>query len=999
MQTPLRRRLLASTILIGASLIATPAFAQESGATSEGDPREKGTIIVTGSLIASPTTTAVAPIQVINDVQIDQSGVSNIQDLLVENPVFGTPGLTRTNSAFLTSGTGAATVNLRNLGSDRTLVLINGRRVVAGLPGSATVDLNVIPQQFLQRIDILTGGASSLYGSDAVAGVVNFIYKESFDGIEANAQYNVTERGDAREYQANLIAGSNFGEDRGNIMVHFGYNWQGGLLSRQRSNTYTDDSDLFALTEDPADFGVSSQPFFSGFAPQGRFNSGGCNFTYGPTGQLERGFSANGGTIGNAAADACGVARGTALPARGFNRQYFRTISVPVERYLFAARATYDVTDNVRFVGEATYNNTSSSREIEPFPLDSANIISGGLIPIESRVPVVGSPGSFTIVRNPLVPDAIFNAAVDGDGDGLKDISFARRISEFGTRNGSTNRDFYRVVLGLDGRVFGDKFRWDLSYNYGRMSESQISNGQVNVLNFRQALAAIPGPSGPICADPVARSQNCVPINVFGAGSISKAAVNYIAADQNYQTSITQQVVQANLSGTLIDLPAGPLGIAIGTEYRKESSSENNDALTNAGLNGGNALPDTSGSFNVKEFYGEVNVPLLAEKPFFYQLTLRAAGRLSDYSTVGNVSTYSVGGDWAPIPDIRFSGTYSRSVRAPNIGELFTGPSQTFPTGLTDPCTGVTATSTGAISVNCRAAPGVLANIAANGNFALTQPDRQGISGFNSGNPNLNEETSKSYTASVTINPQSINALKNLVLRVDYFNIKINNSIVSPPRQFILDQCYRQGNPTFCQFVVRRPTATGNNSAGSIEFINVGSVNGGAVGTEGIDVSLSNKFDLSGLGIGGSLNVRAAYSHLLEGYVVPLPGAARDPYAGELGAARDRFTATVAYASDRFSINFTGVYIGRSSLDDQFLSGYDLAPGAIKVPAEFYLDTQASFRVDRHFEFYAGVDNLLGNEAPNILSNVTGNVTGTDTAADVYDVFGRRFYAGVRFRY
>ena len=962
------------------------ASAQQEAAAAAGQATDTGegdAIIVTGSRIASPTITSVSPVQVVSDVQIDQAGVTNIQELLLENPAFGTPGLSRTNSAFLTSGTGVATVDLRDLGSDRTLVLINGRRVVAGLPGSATVDLNVIPTQFIQRIDVLTGGASSLYGSDAVAGVVNFIYKDNFQGIDANAQYNITERGDDRRYQANLTVGGNLGDDRGNIMVHLGYSKEGGLLSRERRNTRQDDADTFAfITGDPADFGVPTQPFNSSFAPQGRFIAGGTTFTFDPNNNLVTGFSSN-GTATRA--------------ANGFNRQFFRTIAVPVERYLFAARAHYDISDAIRFFSEATYNNTSSSREIEPFPLESggANGIfpANGLVPLETLVNGVR-------VRNPFVPDAIFNAATDGDGDGNRDFAFARRLSEFGTRNGSTNRDFYRFVAGLQGDLFNKKFNWDLSYNYGRTSESQQSNGQVNVLNFRNALTAIPGPTGPICADANARAQRCVPINIFGFNSISPEATNYIAADQTFQTRITQQVVQGNLSGSLFDLPAGPLGIAVGAEYRKETSVENNDALTNAGLNAGNALPDTSGEFDVKEAYGEINIPILADVPFFKQLNLRGAARISDYSTVGNVYSYSGGVEWTPVESVRFSGTYARSVRAPNIGELFTGPSQTFPSGIQDPCVGVGATGGGTVGDRCRADVGVRANIAANGVFTLSQPDLQGISGFNSGNPDLNEEKSDSYTASVTINPRSIDFLRNLVLRVDYYNIDIKDAIIAPGRQFILDQCYRQNNPTYCAFITRRQTATAINSAGSLDLINAGSVNGGALSTEGLDVTLTNRFPLNGmLGLGGAIQARVAYSHMFEGEVVTLPGADPDPYAGEVGTAKDRFTASLGYSGDRVNVNFTGTYIGRSSLDDQFLASYDLEPGAIKIPAQFYLDSQISFKAADQYEFYLGVDNLLDNKAPNILTGVSGNVTGTDTAADVYDVFGRRYYAGVRFRF
>lgn len=989
--------------LLTATCLSTAAAAQnlpaqqpDAQANADGsDATETETIIVTGSRIARPDLDAPSPVQVIGAPQIAQSGANNIQELLLENPAIGTPALSRTNSAFLTSGTGVATVDLRDLGSDRTLVLINGRRVVAGLPGTATVDLNVIPTQFLERVDILTGGASSIYGSDAVAGVVNFIYKENFEGILANGQYGVTSRGDDPRYQASLTLGDNLG-DRGNFMLHVGYSNEGGLKSSQRRNTQLDDISEFAFTGNPADFGVAREPFLSGFAPQGRFAAGGSDFTYDAAGNLRPCFSGNGGP----APAGCGLPDGALIGPDGFNRQAFRTIAVPVERYLFAARGKYEVVDGVRAVLEGTYANTSSSREIEPFALGSEDIFpaSGGLVPIETLVN--GAP-----VLNPLVPGAIAAAAVDEDGDGLRDISFARRMNEFGSRSGNTSRDFFRFVVGLEGE-FGldDRFRWDLSYVYGRTSESQRSSGQVNVLNFASALAGIPdvgdvnnngSTSDVVCASPTARAQGCVPINIFGAGAISPEAVQYIQAPQSFDTLIQQSVVNGNVSGDLIELPGGPLAVAIGFEHRRERSRENNDALTNAGLNAGNAIPDTEGRFDVTELYGEIRIPILSDRPFFHELSVQASGRISDYSTVGNVTSYAGGVEWAPIPDIRLRGTYARAVRAPNIGELFTGPSQTFPSGLQDPCTGIGPSGGGALGDACRAAPGVGANIAANGVFTLNQGDIQGISGFNSGNVDLREETSDSWTAGAVIQPRSIEWLSRFTLTVDYFNISIKDAIVAPPRQFILDQCYNGGDQSFCQLITRRVGPTATNSAGSLEFIDAPLVNGGRLKVEGIDVNAAFRQPV-GWGEEGSILARVAYTHYFDGYVIPVPGADKDPFVGEIGSAADRFTANLGYSSKAFDLVFTGTYIGKSAEDDQFLAAYDLEPGDVTVPAQFYLDVQAAYRTGERFEFYAGIDNLLDQAAPNILSGTTFNTTGTDTAADVYDPFGRRFYVGAR---
>ncbi|MEP0393042.1 MAG: TonB-dependent receptor [Erythrobacter sp.] len=989
----------AAPLALGLALAASPAFAQDAE-TSTDDGAEQGeAIIVTGSRIASATVTSAAPLQVVDSQAIADSGITNIQELLLENPAFGTPALSRTNSAFLTSGTGVATVDLRDLGSDRTLVLINGRRVVAGLPGSSTVDLNMIPTQFVERVDVLTGGASALYGSDAVAGVVNFVYRQDFEGIEANAQYGITEEGDDNRYQANVTAGVNSGDGRGNILVHFGYSNEEGLLSRERENTFTDDFDLFRLTGDPADFGTSSAPFFSSGPPQGRFDVNGSatsadDFTFDPaTGVLRPCFSANGGTC-----NAPGTAfDGQAIGPDGFNRQFFRTLAVPVERYLFSTAGRYEFVDGVDFFFEGTYSKTSSSREIEPFFLSSGDIFQS-----DGRVPIEDANGNI----NPLVPADIVAASQDNNGDGLRDFSFIRRIVEFGPREGSTDRDTFRFVVGFNGSLFDDQFTWDLSYNYGTTTENQRSSGQINTVNARLALNAITdtmdldgdgSTTDAICADADARADGCVPFNVFGVGSITPEQLAYLNAEGSFQTDITQQVVQGNISGSLFDLPAGPVGIAGGFEYRRETSEEDLDALTNAGLNAGNAIGDTEGQFDVIEGYVEVRVPILADTPFFELLEVGGSVRVADYSTVGTVTSYSGTGTWQPVEDIRFRGTYSRSVRAPNVGELFSAQSQTFPSGLTDPCTGIGATGGGATGDNCRADAGVAANIAANGIFTLTQPDIQGISGFNGGNPNLFEETADTFTVGAVITPRSINALRNLTITADYYDIEITDVIASSPRQFTLDQCFGEGNQAFCDLVIRRQVGDGQNSAGSIEFINAFSSNGAVLETRGLDITASYRTGLDGLGMeDATLSARVSYNHIFQYDFQPSTTAPADPADGEIGTSDNRFTANVAFDKGPLRWSWTGTYIGSASEDDQFCAAFDLDPGCFTQGAEFYLDTQINWSINDTFDVYLGADNVFDNDAPNLLSGTTFNVTGTDTAADVYDIFGRRYYAGVR---
>ena len=1003
--------LLATTVIAGMA-IAAPAYAQGTGnvAPAQAKPQTAAavkddgeTIIVTGSRIANRSAISPSPLQIVDSKQIRDSGVVNIQDVLLQNPVFGTPGISRTNSSFATQSAGVATVDLRNLGSDRTLTLVNGRRFVSGVPGSAAVDLNVIPTQFLERVDVLTGGASAVYGSDAVAGVVNFIYKSHFNGIQADAQAGVSEHGDGSDQQVNLLVGKNFADNRGNVMLFGGYSKQGTVLKRDRSteqgsSALDSTSKGLRITGDAADLFIRQAPFLSSFVPAGRYFTDNLAFTYGPDGALRTCFKRNTG--------GCVNGDGSVSGPDGFNRSAFRYLAVPVERYVAAGRANFEIAPAFNLFAEGNYARTQVSTVIEPFPAASDDINPGtaGQIAIESRVNGV-------LYRNPYVPDAIFNDASDTNGDGLRDIFFTKRLSDLGGRTSTAKRDLYRVAGGVNGKFGGhEQFNYEVFGVYGQTKEHQTGGGQFNGPNFIQALNAIRdvndingngNTTEIICADAAARAAGCIPANPFGLNSLAPA-VSYIAAPTTLTTKVTQTVVGANVNGQLFSLfGADPIGFSLGGEYRKETSSNVFDLLTQQGLNGNNKLPSTFGKFHVWEAFAEAIVPLFHDRPFFYDLSVRGAVRRSHYSTVGNTTSYNFGGEWAPVRDVRFRAMTARSVRAPNVNELFSPLQQDFPSGLTDPCDGVTATSTGTIATNCRASVGVNANIATNGSFTVSQADAQGITSFAGGNLNLKAERGDSFTAGVVITPKSIAPLRNLTVTVDYFNIRIKGAIVTLPLQFILDQCYGQSNATYCAFIKRRPAALGNNNAGSLDEVNSGSGNAGGIKTSGIDATIAGRWNVAG----GQFNAKLAYTHLLSGFLVPLPGADRDYFAGEIGAAKDRFTATTGWDGKVFGINLTGTYVGASYIDDQLAKSFTDAQDnpiprhdkVFRVHPEFYLDGQMRFTVAPKFEFYLGANNLLDNKPP-YLADI-GASAGQDTDAGTYDALGRRYYAGVRVKF
>lgn len=933
-------------------------------------------VMVTGSRIASPNAESPSPLQVLTAADIAASGVTNIQELLQKNPTMSTPTISRTNSNFQTSSVGVSTVDLRNLGTSRTLVLVNGRRFVAGIPGETAVDLNSIPTDFIERVELLTGGASATYGSDAVAGVVNIILKKNFNGLIADATYGKSDKGDDLKKKFSLTFGTSSADGGSNIMGHFGYTKQGAVMSKDRDASAIDQT----WSGNTDNFFEAQRPFYSSFAPQGRFFPDSGSFTYDRSGNVIP-WNTN-GTNGQA--------------ATGFNRSEFRSIAVPTDRYLFALNGNLALNEKHSAFFEGTYASTRVSSRIEPFPLGAENIYpaTGGQVPAEFNVNGV-------MMRNPIVPQYLWDRISDTDGDGARDYYFTRRLSEVGARTSRADRDTFRLVTGLKGSfTAGTEWNYEAFVGYGQTKESQTSTGQVNVLNFRNALEAIPdvndvnnngSTTDAICRDANARAQGCVPINVFGFNSISPDALKYVTAPGSLNTAVTQKIAGASINGEYFDLPAGKIGWAAGFEYRAEESRSEADPLTQAGLNAGNALPPTYGKFNVKELFAEVRAPLLKDKPFAKDLAFLGAFRRGDYSTVGYTSSWNAGLEWSPLRDVKFRGTRALSTRAPNINELFQPPQQTFPADIVDPCEGVTASSQGARDTACRAAPGVMANINANGAFTLSQADKQGISGYDRGNPNLHEEKGRSTTVGIVWTPMSIPMLSKFTFTLDYFDIKISDAIVSIPRQFALQNCYG-GDGTFCNVITRRPAAVGANNAGSLQYIDSSSNNSGGKATEGVDVT-GSWADRVGP---GRLAARVAWTWLRDGYDIPLPGADKDYWAGEVGSAKNRGVLNLAYKWGPWAFSGTTTYIGPSALDDQFLAQYDLPRNAVKVGSVTYQDFQVSYTLAKRYELYVGLDNAFDKKPPPIITGLPSDSTGTETDAGTYDPIGRRWYLGLR---
>jgi len=972
-----------------AAITSRASTADEAGSDTQGQ-----TIVVTGSRLKSPTLTSPSPLQVIDQQSIKHEAFINVIDAIQQNPAFGNPGNSRTQSNGSRTGTGISSIGLRNGGPNLTLVLVEGRRVVPGLPGSSAVDVGFIPTGFVDHIEILTGGASAVYGSDAVAGVVNFIYKKNYSGIQANAQYGISQRGDDGEKQADITIGHNFADGKGNAMFYFGWSKQDVVFNSARWFSASGLSSLGTQERSSAHTDANLQAAKDLFVPYANFG------TVGPAGQ----FTAGGK---NFTVNDDGTGRPIDKTLDAYNGAPYAALASPLERFNFATRAHYDFSDRLSLYVEGNYGRTKT----EAFSGPLALVTSGGLgvfrstkgfYDIESYIPQ--ADGSTIKVRNPLVPDAIYDAATDTDGDGLKDISVSRRMNEYGHFHSVTHRNQFQFTVGAQGDL-GHSWKYDAFYSYGETNANQVTYGLYNQDNMANALDVVPdindvnhngSTTDPICASAEARAQGCVPADIYGANKMSAAAVAYTQAKALRNARQSLENAGVNITGSLFRLPYGPVQVAIGAEYRREASSELFDPLANAGRNGYAQQTDTAGSFNVKEAYGELQVPLLAHLPFAENLTVRGALRASDYSSLSKTFlAYSGAVEWAPIRDLRFRGTYSHATRAPNISELYR-PAQTTIDNVVDPCKGVTTSTPGAAAARCRADPTILANMNAHGGvFTLNSQDQSGVTTFTAPNPNLREQTASTWTVGAVLNPVSIHALRNFTLAVDYYKLNIDNGIGGESVTAAADLCYNQGQEFYCNNIQRRTSDTGVYSTGSIEFYSSQLANNDSQRLdEGIDVSLSYLTRVAD----GDLNFSLSYSHLLRAFTRDTATSAPRNRKAELGTLSDPATASLSWDNDQFGFTITGQYISPSFADQPTRAGFVLADGTpvpkdyFRVPPYVYTDIQLRAKIANTYQLFFGVKNLTDTQPP--IGGYIGSA-GFGTGY-VYDPFGRRFYAGVR---
>lgn len=969
--------LLASTVLAG--LACSQAVAQDENL------EDVDTVVVTGTRLDITPEQSPTPLAVLSEDYIALTGETNLADVLRELPATGGAIFAATNSGFFTSSNGVNGIDLRNLGANRAVVLVNGRRYVSGVANQNVVDFNTIPTDFVERVEVITGGASAQYGADAVAGVINLITRDSYEGVRFDYQYGTApENNDGQRHRVTATLGDTFSSERGGFILNYTYERQDQISCFDR--------DWCRIDALGAGGGANMlAPIFSSFGPLGRFDVDGD-----PNDSLSAGDDLVVDPV-------TGEVRSFNVATDGFNRSEFRSLQIPIERLLFAANADYALSDNITFFFEGMFSNNEGFSFIEPAAGDQA---------------ITGLP---TVpVDNPFCPAEICDVAI---GNGLTEVPWARRLIEFGPRGNDFTRNTFRFASGFTGTVFDD-IDWELSYVYGRTDDTQTQLATISPSRLRLALEAEPdGNGGFQCQNEFARSVGCVPVNLFGLNSITPEAAAWLESQTFRKAEIEQQVAYFNLNGNFdrwASAPGGSIVWAAGIEYRKEQSSTDLDSAQNIGDSSTNATPDVDGQFDVFEGFFETNIPLVSEQSWTKDLNVSGAVRVSDYSTVGRTTAWNVGLVWAPVDDVRFRAKRAVSVRAPNINELFSPLSQTFPT-IADPCQDVTATSTGQFDDACRAIPEVAAAIARDGSLSYSQEFLQGVTGFNGGNINLREETARSWTAGVVLQPRWI---ENFSIVADYFRINIDDAIQQPPRNVLISQNILTGD--FSDLVVRN---TSGAALGRIQRVDALNANIGGFFSEGLDIGLN--YDLSGdriedwIGTNiGDLSINASYQRLFELFLDT--GDAVDFNTNEVFAPKDQMNANIIWSKGPFRLQYNIKWTGSTVLDDigseiadfpsqtvcdpsctvnlfantPFTQG-PITYDAARIDGYFQHDLQAQWAASEYATLRVGVNNLLNDDPVLFAENTSGNLaTGlpTDGRTQVNQIIGRYIYFGIDLR-
>jgi outer membrane receptor protein involved in Fe transport len=904
------------------------APAEQPSAASSGG----GDIVVTGSRLTRGGFSAPTPVTTLAAEDLARRGLPSIGQAIVELPAFrpsSSPATTQLGSQQI----GAIFADLRGLGPARTLVLVDGRRhVPTTLTGQ--VDLNVIPSILVQRAEVVTGGASAAYGSDAVAGVLNLIMDTRYTGVKGELSYGLSDRGDNAEYKAALAGGTSFADGRGHIIV-------GGEYVKNRGVR-----DAYTRSWGRQEWQQIRNPSWPANGQPNRILAPNAHFTSLAEGGLITSGPLRGTTFlpgGTPTPFQYGELAGTQyqIGGSGYGETFLKGIylSVPVTHYSAFGHAEFEVSDALTLFGEASYSK-SVGYSNGPQPRDQ---------------------GTITIRRDNAYLPAETAAAMDRAG--VTSFALGRLSTDLGFPPARSSTPALRAVGGVKGEL-GAGWSYDGYYQYGRVNYSSTTDNVRVESRWPLAYDAVRNASGQIvCRSTVTAPGNgCVPVNLFGSGSISEAARDYLTDTQWSRRRITQQVGAANLRGSPFSLWAGEVSVALGGEWRRDSISAISDPISQAnGFNFGNPKP-ISGSITVKEGYIEAGVPLLRDSALGKSLDLNGAIRRTDYSTSGAVTTWKAGATYEPTNGVRLRVTKSRDIRAPNVSELFTG-SQFGTTQVIDSVTG---------------------------GQRLTQT-------ATTGNVALDPERANTFTAGVVLEPAFVPRLR---FSADYYDVNIKGAIATLGAQTLLDRC-NAGATEFCQYITR-----GANNA--ISLITLAQLNLNGVRTKGIDFELDYRLPLSTLVAesDASLGIRLIANYALD--LVTADSSGSIDRAGQTGLAvgatggvpRYTLNGTVTYTDGPFTGFVNMRYIPQGKYDVTLVGPEDdgYAPSLAnsvndnRVASAFYtnISFDYAFGPEQNVHLFAVVNNLFDKDPP-----ISPGTTVTNPV--LFDVVGRNYRAGVRF--
>lgn len=960
-----RRTAVASATLLTTftTLTVLPARAQEAQA-SPGPQLEE--IVVTGSRLLRSDLSAPSPVAIVNDQQIKGSGDATIESILYESPQLAAGN---TSSVNANGGTGVLSANLRALGPTRTLVLVNGRRFV-GANGDGTVDLATIPDALVKRVEIITGGASAVYGSDAIAGAVNFILKDDFEGAELAYMRGVTGESDGETDKIDLTIGGNFAEGRGNAVVYGSYTSREPVMFSARK--------------------FSAISLFEGddaLIPGGSGNIPGMRI--GLSGSQLAGLNG----VDLSAADGCDSLLGIRFgeggavlpfcqPQDAYNFAPDNYLVRPLKREQIHGLAKFKISDAVEMYSELHFVNTRNSYQQAPESGGLETPGAGGalVIPNYATNPILSAPVRQLFIDNPQIWD------IDGDGT-ARVFGTGRRGIETGPRHYEYERDALNLTGGFRGEFGGDsRWRWDTFYQYQRSRTDELIEGVYSLTRVGLGVDVVVDPVTNVvsCRNPV---LGCVPVNPFGLGAITPEAGSFIATQRTSREIFERKVAGASVAGEPFNLPAGPVGLAVGVEYREDQYSFTPGATDLAGEYGRISRGALAGSYDVSEYFAEVRVPILAELPFSEELAVEAAVRRADYSNFGKSTTWKGGVEWAPVRDLRVRAAYNRALRAPTLSELFSPVSRAFASG-DDPCD-IRQSPTQAQRDLC-----VQQGVPAEDIDGFTQVT-VGLSADSGGNPALREEESETWTYGFVFTPSFVPGLN---LALDYFDIKVDGAIQTISAEQALKSCFRllDNDSAACRTIVRDPT-------GQIEFVRASLNNIGSLEVNGLDLQADYGFGTDALALPGSsaqLTFGAAASWLFERTDRIIGEEPRD-CAGFLGGG---CTGQTAYGIPDFKASLSATWssgVATARLQARYIGEMQLIAGATsvvqKADAVTYFDFSGTVDVlDGRVEVFGGVDNLL-DEQPPVLGFSLGGDANTDVS--LYDVLGRRYFMGVRTRF